>query len=164
MDKAKLTKAVQFIADTETPLERWLDKIDEPSKVELDIFSLVYGWIVIKDNDIVELTKENVDFYLSEFIRLVPNADDLLHIDVLQYVFTDRFQIYQNELAKIRASQLSDNVYLSNYFYQRVYVEPLALDDLPETVKYNSDDWQDYELADMFIHQTNHLYDYFSKL
>jgi hypothetical protein len=164
MDKEKLVNAVNFIAKNLTPLDRWMDDPFENTKVELDLFSLVYGWMVIKDNNIVQLTKENIEFYLSEFIMQVANVEDILDKELLFYLFSDRFKNYQNELSKIRKTQLLEKVYFSHYFYYRVYIEPLSFEELPENVEFKSDDWNDSELADMFIHQVNYLQVFFEKL
>lgn len=150
-------KVIEILTTGESPLEKWLD-IEKNNLAELYTFHIIYGWFFIQEQELIEMSEENIKQYFVRAFLRIKRLEPSLEISNFFPLYSDRFQKFGEELSMVRNNHLS----FPNYFYSRVCQYPLQNNNF--STKYRHPIWSEIELIDMFAHQINHLQNSLNKL
>lgn len=153
------SKIIRISTSKDSPLEKWIDELENENLAELYINHFAYAWLYIQDNNLLEMNDENVKHYFvrayQEVHKLAPNIE----VDSFYEIYTDRFQNLKKELSMVRKEQFSGLGYFPSYFYGRLLNYPLKSNPI-NSIEFKYDGhWNDTDLAGMFTHHINHLQD-----
>ena len=155
-------KTVDIAFDGKNNIESLKDSFTIDEQAELYLFNFVYGWIYIKDNDIIELNYENVKQYTAygsiTMGKIKPSFDTLIFRDL----FLNRYEKYGDELSSFRKSLLTESKNFPIYFYNRIYNYPLILTEIPEIIHWD-EDYENEMLIRMYINHVNYIQDCLDK-
>jgi len=146
------------LAISDNPIEQKLNNLGNRNRAELHIYNLLYGWFYIQDNNLAEMKEENAEFYFgivyNNTLLFVPN----LEAGEFFQIYLDRFQMFQEELHKVRKMQATFHPYLPIKFYNRVLYYPLENKEISTYKKVeNGSLTEEYDFIQLFVDYNNFL-------
>ena len=126
-------------------------------KAEMLVFNLIYGWLYMQDNNLIRMNDRNAEMYFKKGYDKIRSLKPNLGYIEFANILKDRLNYHKDELLQIRKTNLSEDKYLPQYLFRRLYIYPLSLDPMPNIGDVYEDFWVSENNYHTYVLNVNHL-------